>query len=390
MRHLTWLLAACLLISGCSISSIKDKLGTPKVDDAGEKIAPAALQEFMQEAKFTKRWSTNAVGKYRSVNGGIRPAISNGMIYVADSQGEVAAIDAASGEKRWKVELDVDLGGGVGVGNDLVLVGSTLGDVFALDANTGEQRWHSYVTSEILAAPGTNGIVVAVQSQDGRVVGLDADDGKKLWVFEADVPVLTLRGTTSPQVGYDAVIVTFANGKVHALNPNSGEEIWENRVAVPQGRTELERMVDIDGQPVQSGEILYVASYQGRIGAIARSTGRGIWYQDASTTRDLAFGLEQIYLVQKNDAIEAMRASSGQQLWLNAQLTYRKLSSPVVFNGYVVVGDAEGFLHALSQTDGHFVARAKVGSGVTAPMLVDDETLYILDNSGKLSAFSIE
>ncbi|TNE78135.1 MAG: outer membrane protein assembly factor BamB [Gammaproteobacteria bacterium] len=391
MRHLSWMVVVCLLLSGCGgLTSMMDKLGEPKTDEEGEKIAPAVLVDFMQEVQLSKRWSTHAVGKYRSVNGGIRPAAMNGTIYVADSNGQVAAVDTASGQEQWKVELDVTIGGGVGVGGNLVLIGSAEGDVFALDAATGEQRWHTYVTSEVLAAPGTNGNVVVVQSQDGRVVGLDADNGEKLWLFEADVPVLTLRGTSSPIVGYDKVIVTFANGKVHALSPQNGSELWENRVAIPQGRTELERMVDIDGQPARAGDVLYVASYQGRVGALARSTGRGIWYQDASTTHDLAYSLEQVYLVQKNDAVKALRASSGQQLWLNEQLTYRKLSSPVVLSGYLVVADAEGYVHVLSLTDGRFMARTKVGAGVTAPMLVDGNVLYVLDNGGGLTAFSIE
>jgi len=391
MRRFFWLLALCFLVSGCSnVTSMVNNLGKSKTDDEGERIAPAVLQSFQPEVQFTKLWSNHTVGEYNAVNGGIQPAMLNGLVYLADSEGKVAAIDAASGEDRWEVELDVAIGGGVGVGGDLVLVGSLEGDVFALDAATGEQRWHAYVTSEVLAAPGTNGDMVVVQSQDGRLAGLDAENGEQRWIFESDVPVLTMRGTTSPQVGYDLVIATFANGKVYALNPRTGSQVWENRVAIPQGRTELERMVDIDSQPVQVGEVVYVASYQGRIGALARSTGKGIWYQDTSTTRDLAYSLEQIYLIQKNDAVEALRASSGQQLWLNDQLTYRQLSSPTVFGGYLVVGDAEGYVHVLSLTDGRFVARNRVGDGVSAPMLSHGGVLYVQDNGGGLTAFSIE
>lgn len=388
MKRLAWLLALCMALSGCSALS---KIGKSKTDDEGEKVYPAALVDFQQEIQVSKVWSTHAVGKYISVNSGIVPALMDGIIYVADSDGAVVALDASSGEKKWKVELeDVVLGGGVGIGGNLVLVGSTEGEVFALDATTGEQRWQAFVSSEILAAPGANSSIVVVQTQDGRVVGLDPQDGEKRWHFEVDVPVLTMRGTSAPMVSYDSVIVTFANGKVYALSPLSGDLIWENRIAIPQGRTELERMVDIDGRPVRADNVLYVASYQGRIGALAGASGRGLWYQDASTTRDLAYGLGQVYLVQKNDGVKAMRASSGQQLWLNEEMTYRKLSSPVVVGGYLAVGDAEGYLHVLSQTDGRFLARIKLGSGISATPLADGDTLYVLDDDGRVTALNIE
>jgi len=388
MKRLSWFLVMCLLFSGCS--SITSKLGKSKTDDDGEKIAPAPLVDFQSEVNLKKLWSTNVVGKNLSLNGGIRPAVQSGVIYLADSEGNVAAVDAVTGEKKWKVELDTALGGAVGVGSNTVLVGGIEGDVFALEAETGEQRWHVYVTSEVLAAPAVSGDITVVQSQDGRVVGLSLADGEKRWQFKEDVPVLSLRGTSPPMMNEDLCVVSFANGKVYAISPETGSQVWESRVAVPQGRTELERMVDIDGRPVQVDDVLYVASYQGRIGALAIASGRGIWFQDASTTHDLAYGLAQLYLVQKNDAVKALRSSSGQQIWINEQLTYRKLSSPTVVAGNLVVGDAEGYLHVLSQTDGRFVGRVKVGSGIAAPILVDGDVLYVQDNSGKLTAYSFE
>ncbi len=388
MKRLSWFLIFCVLLSGCS--SITSKLGKSKTDEEGEKIAPASLVDFQSEVNLKKLWSTNAVGKNLSVNGGIRPAIQAGVIYVADSEGNVAAVDAATGDKKWKVDLDTPLGGAVGVGSNTVLVGGIEGDIFALEAETGEQRWHIYATSEVLAAPAISGDVAVVQSQDGRVVGLNIADGEKRWQFKADVPVLSLRGNSPPMMADDLCVVSFANGKVHAISPESGTQVWETRVAVPQGRTELERMVDIDGRPVQVGDVLYVASYQGRIGALAIASGRGIWFQDASTIHDLAYGLAQVYLVQKNDAVKALRSSSGQQIWINEQLTYRKLSSPAVVAGHLVVGDAEGYLHVLSQTDGRFVGRTKVGGGIAAPLLVEGDVLYVQDNGGKLTAYSFE
>tara|TARA_R110001592_G_scaffold23414_4_gene91781 strand:- start:7323 stop:7889 length:567 start_codon:yes stop_codon:yes gene_type:complete len=187
------------------------------------------------------------------------------------------------------------------------------------------------------------------------------------------------------------LIAGFANGKLVALAAESGSLLWENRLAIPQGRTELERLIDIDGRAVLVDEVIYASSYQGRIGAIAKATGRGIWYQNSSSVHDLAYGLGQVYSVQKDDEVRAIRGNSGQTLWSNDQLSLRKLNSPVTIEAYLAVADAEGYLHLLSQTDGRFVARVKVdGDGVTAPMIADGQKLYVQDNGGGLTAYQFD
>ena len=386
MKRLSWLLVPFFL-TGCgwmtsTVSSIMD---------SGPEFKPTALVNFEHEVQALKLWSTNAVGGYSSLSRGLRPGLGDGVVFVADSEGSVAAIDTSTGKTTWKVKLNSSLGGGVGIGEDLVMVGSTNGDVFALEAATGEQRWHTLVSSEVLAAPAGNGDVVVVQTQDGRVIGLNAADGEKRWQFKLDVPVLTLRGTSAPIIKGNTVITGFANGKVYALSADSGTMIWDNRIAIPQGRTELERLVDIDGQPLLANDIVYAVSYQGRVGAMARGTGRELWYQDSSSHHGLAYGLEQVYVAETDDTIKAMRASSGQTLWTNDQLSHRILNRPSVSNGYLAIADSEGYLHILSQTDGRFVGRTRVHkSGVSAPMVSDGGVLYVLDDSGRVSAYEFE
>lgn len=389
MKRLSWLFASVLL-SGCTgLASKVDDIMSSSPESEG--IKPAELVDIAQEVQITKLWSKSVLGDYQSVGGGLRPALASGVVYAADSQGIVVALDTNSGDSLWKVELDTPLGGGVGVGEELILVGGLEGDVYALDIKTGEQRWVSRVSSEVLAAPATNDRIVVVQTQDGKVVGLNAIDGEKRWQFELDVPVLTLRGTSPPVIMGNTVIVGFANGKVYALAADSGTMIWDNRVAIPQGRTELERLVDIDGQPLLVNDVIYAVSNQGRIGAMSRGTGRGLWYQDSSSNHGPAYGLEQVYVAETDDKVKAMRASSGQVLWTNDQLMYRKLNGPSVAGGYVVTGDAQGFLHVLSQTDGRFVGRTQVsGSGLSAPMISDGQVLYVLGNGGSISAYKFE
>lgn len=386
MRNLLCLFLASLLVSGCG--PLKN-LGSG--GNASEKTGPAALVAFEQEVNITKLWSTNILGEYASINGGIRPVLAAGVIYAADSSGNVVAVDAGTGKQIWKKSLDSPLAGGVGLGGNLLVVAGTDGDVFALETETGEQRWSVRVTSEVLAAPAVNDAVVVVQSHDGKLVGLHASNGERRWQYEIDSPILTLRGTSPPILSDGMLIAGFANGKIVALAADSGSLLWENRLAIPQGRTELERLIDIDGRAVLVDEVVYASSYQGRIGAIAKATGRGIWYQDSSSVHDLAYGLGQVYSVQKDDEVRAIRGNSGQTLWSNDQLRLRKLNSPVTIEANLAVADSEGYLHLLSQTDGRFVARVKVdGDGVTAPMIADGQTLYVQDNGGGLTAYQFD
>ena len=386
MRNLLCLFLASLLVSGCG--PLKN-LGSG--GNASEKTGPAALVAFEQEVNITKLWSSNTFGEYASINGGIRPVLAAGVIYAADSGGNVVAVDAGTGKQIWKKSLDSPLAGGVGFGGNLLVLADTNGDVFALEAETGEQRWSVRVTSEVLAAPAVNDAVVVVQSHDGKLVGLHASNGERRWQYEIDSPILTLRGTSPPILSDGMLIAGFANGKIVALAADSGSLLWENRLAIPQGRTELERLIDIDGRAVLVDEVIYASSYQGRIGAIAKASGRGIWYQNSSSVHDLAYGLGQVYSVQKDDEVRAIRGNSGQTLWSNDQLSLRKLNSPVTIEAYLAVADAEGYLHLLSQTDGRFVARVKVdGDGVTAPMIADGQKLYVQDNGGGLTAYQFD
>ncbi|MDX2463766.1 MAG: outer membrane protein assembly factor BamB [Porticoccus sp.] len=391
------LISMFMLLSGCGLwSALEDAVpdynpdGLEEEELKKEKSEPAKLTSFDQEVHPVKLWSTRAVGDYESVGTGLQPVLGHGKIYVADSEGSIVAIDAGSGKKVWKVALDTPLGGGVGIGGELVFVGSSNGDVIALEAETGTERWRTQLSSEILAAPSGNGDIVVAQVQDGRIVGLDAQSGMERWQFEIEVPVLSLRGTSAPLVEGNTVIAGFANGKVYAFAAATGDMMWENRITVPQGRSELERMVDIDGQPLLVGDIVYAAGYQGRIGAVSR-TGRGIWYQDVSSVHGPAHGLQQIYVAEVDGQVKAMRATSGRVLWTNNQLSHRTLNRPSVAGGYLLVADIQGYLHILSQTDGHFVGRTRVdSSGVSAPMVTDGDIIYILDNDGGVSAYKFE
>lgn len=394
-------LLVALLLSGCgSLKFWGDDTETESTSQVGQDVAagkaaagdpdePAELEKIDSQVELDRLWRVGIGKAQETFEAMLRPAFAEGSVYAAGREGRVVAVDAADGDRRWRTDLDVSLTGGVGAGGGLVLVGTLGGDLVALHADSGEEAWRAKLSSEILAPAAVSGDLVVVQTQDAKVYGLAAGDGSRRWLFEADLPVLTLRGTAAPLIADGLVLAAFANGKLVALDAASGNPRWEARVAMPGGRTELERMVDLN-TPVLAGDIVYAVSYQGRAGAFTKGSGRELWTREASSYRAPALSLNQLYLVDTRDHVLALRATGGQELWRNPALRGRQLTTPVAISDLVAVADAEGYLHLLAAVDGQLVGRAKVdGDGVSVPMATDGEHLYVQDNGGDLSAYVV-
>ncbi|UVJ45027.1 outer membrane protein assembly factor BamB [Pseudomonas sp. LS1212] len=372
------LLTLALLAAGCSSNSKKE-------------LPPAELTDFKEEVVLNKQWSRSIGDGQGETFNMLVPAIENDRIYAADVTGVVMALDRITGDVVWKQDLELPVSGAVGVGYGMVMLGTLKGEVVALDASTGEQKWRSRVTSEVLAPPVTNGDVVVVQTQDDRIIALDAASGNQRWIHESTPAVLTLRGTGAPVVTNRLAIAGLSTGKVIALDTQNGVPVWEQRVAIPQGRSELDRVVDIDGGLLLSGGVLYVASYQGRVAGLDLESGRVLWQRDASSYAGVAQGFGSVYVSLASGTVEGIDERSSSALWSNDSLARRQLSAPEVFSSYVAVGDLEGYLHLLSQVDGRFVGRERIDSdGLRARPLVVGDMIYVYGNSGKLEALTIK
>jgi outer membrane protein assembly factor BamB len=371
------LLALAVLAVGCSSNSKKE-------------LPPAELTKFDEEVELRTEWSRSIGEGQGETFNMLVPAIDGEVIYAADVEGLVMALDRMSGKVIWRKKLDIPVSGAVGAGYGQVLLGTLKGEVIALDASSGEEQWRSRVTSEVLAAPASNGDVVVVQTQDDRLIAFDADTGSQRWIFENTPAVLTLRGTGSPLVTNRLVVAGLSSGKVIAVDAQRGLPVWEQRVAIPQGRSELERVVDIDGGLLLSGGTVYAVSYQGRVAALDLDSGRILWQREASSSVNVAQGFGNVYVSQAGGTVEGIDERSASALWSNDALARRQLSAPEVFSSYVAVGDLEGYLHLLSQVDGRFVGRERIDSaGLRARPLVVGDWLYAFGNGGKLVALTI-
>lgn len=381
-----WIIVLALLAGLSACSTVQGWFDS----DDDKPNQPAELVDFEESVKLRKLWSTGVgdgqgKGYYK-----LQPVIQGATIYAASADGEVVAVELERGKSIWEVDLDTNLSGGVGIYEEALFVGSSDGWVIRLDASTGEKLWSTRLQGEVLAAPQADGNVVVAQTYDGKLQGLNFETGEKIWTYDSNVPVLTVRGTSTPILRNDVVYAAFANGRVMAFNADDGGLIWEVRVAIAQGRSEIERIVDIDGTMALQGNELYAASYQGRVVAIDVAAGRKLWQRDISSFSGVSQGFGNVYVTDEDGTLTAYLRNGQGERWQQGALSYRGLSRPVPVSSYVAVADFEGHVHLISQVDGEFVGRVKAdGKGVRADMLSDENILYVFGNSGKLIAYEL-
>jgi outer membrane protein assembly factor BamB len=380
MRRISGIVVALALLSGCSWFGDKDNAEPP-----------AELTAFNEQVKLKRIWSRDTGSGTDEQFVQLVPFVAGERVFVADRSGAVRAYTLDKGEQLWHAKTRVAISAGPGGGDGLMVVGSSDADLIALDAETGEERWRTAVSSEVLSVPLIYRGIVVVQTVDGYLAGLDASSGERLWVQGRTVPVLTLRGTSTALVEGGAVIAGFANGKITALDIKSGAPLWEAVVAVPSGRSELQRMVDVDANPVVRDGVLYVVSFQGQMAAVGLQNGRLLWNRDMSAYAGIAVDAGQVYVTDENSEVWALDRDTGASLWKQSALRRRALTGPTVAGGYVAVGDFAGYVHLLARLDGSIVGRVKVDSkGILAPPVALGDRLLVLGAGGKLVLYQLE
>lgn len=385
MTKITFILSLAVMllgISGC---------GTVKgwLEEESHELPPTELVDFTAEITPVKLWSTDTGGGSDSDYSDIAVWLQNEMAVVVDYEGDVSAYNATTGARLWKVSLDVPVITGAGGGESLIFIGTQEGEILALDETNGLLLWKQQLTSEVLAPPKAARGVVVARTADGRMRGLSIADGTVLWNYQRKVPLLSLRGASAAVLSNDKVIAGYANGKLVALSIEGGQVIWEKNVAVPRGRSELERLVDVDSEPVIKDGIVYAVAYHGQIAAFDVESGRKLWARDMSSRSGLDVADNNIYVSDDEDYVWALQGRDA--LWRQTRLLRRKLTAPVVAGDHVIVGDFEGYVHWIARDDGRFVARTQISkSAIRSKPVVKDGIAYILANDGELTAFRIQ
>jgi outer membrane protein assembly factor BamB len=349
---------------------------------------PAELVDIEPTVAVQRVWSTGIGGGGEKLRLALGLAEADGTVFAAARSGRVRAIDAATGRTRWQTDTKLELSAGPGAGEGLVVVGTNGGQLVALDAATGQQRWTVQMSGEVLAAPLVAGDRVVVRTVDGRLRALAVSDGTEAWMVEDQVPRLSLRGTSPPVRAGDSVVGGFDSGRVFAVSLANGETLWQAQVSTPRGRSELERLADVDAAVRVSGGDVYAVGYQGRITMMALDSGQIWWARDVSSYRGLDLDGDQLYVSTSDGEVIAMRRRDGSVIWQQQGLKRRGLSTPAIHAGTVVVGDFAGYLHWLDRDSGRFVARERPGrTRISAAPLVVGDRVVVIDDGGGITAY---
>lgn len=388
----TLLLLSILSLTACTtFDVVKDSVsGISDYFSGGQDNSepPAPLTDLNAEIQVEKLWSSSTGVGANEQSVKLAPAIHNQKIITADREGLVQARHLATGDKVWEFETEMKLSGGVGLGAETVILGSSNADVIALNSDTGEKLWSVRVSSEVLAIPTIAKNVVVVRTTDGTVTALNEQTGAKLWSYEHAVPALSLRGAGAPLIVGDKVIAGYDNGKMVALNLKSGKYIWEATVSIPKGRTEVERLVDLDADPLEINDVVYIASYRGGVAAISAADGDGMWRnENISSHSGLSNDFRYLYLTDSKSHVWQVDQRSGGGLWQQKELHHRHLTAPATYQNYVVVGDVEGYVHWLSSSDGRQLGRIQItDSPIENKPVVVDDVIYIYAKDGSIAA----
>jgi len=379
-RGRNWLaLSAALLLSACGLFG-----------DDDEELEPAELIEFETKVPVKRLWKANVGADSEFLRVALRPMGDGNRIYAVSVNGNVVALDPESGKQVWRNKLGIGLSSGPGVGEGLVVVVSADGFVVALSADDGTERWRAYISGESLATPLVYEDWVVVQAVDNKLIALSVFDGTERWSVEQSTPALTMRGSTSPMQVGQTVVTGFDNGRVMAINLASGDVEWDSMLAPPSGRSDLDRLSDIDGDIAVVGQDIYASGYQGRIASLAAESGQVLWARELSTYVGVTADWNNVYSTLDNGELVALNRRSGTEIWRHNILLRREPTAPVSFRTTVAVGDLEGYLHFFSNVDGEPVARVRAGGSaiVSTPVVMADR-LYVQSDDGSVSAWYI-
>ncbi len=356
---------------------------------------PAKLAPIRSSLRVQHLWSANVLGGWfgqRAISRlrlGLGLAADGSRVYASGHRGEIAAFDLRTGRRLWSTNTRLPLGGGPAVRGNLVVAGATDGHVVALNAATGKTLWTMLINGAVISAPAISDNVVAVRSVDGRLRGLSPTDGHELWEASQDVPQLSLRGTSTPVIVGDLILCGFDDGRVLAVNAADGSQVWLATVSQPHGRTDIERLADVDGPVDVAGSDVYTVGYHGNVTMLGLKNGQTWWAHKASSYRGLALGDGgSVYMSTADGHIEKLDRANGSVIWSQPALRYRGLTTVAVGDDAVVTADFQGYLHFLDKNTGAFIARVRAGKvRISNPPIAEGNEVVVINDEGRISAY---
>lgn len=373
-------LAAKVLLVGSAVAALVACSGGARVRK------PAELVPVTNQFDLVSVWSTN-VGSSETFN--FHPVVAGDAVYAASHRGNLVKINLSNGNKIWEVSVPERITVGPGSDGRITAVVSTKGTVYAYD-DTGKPVWNVNVASEVLTEPVVAGGVVIIRALDNRFIGLDAQTGVRKWIYQRQQSALSLRvGYGMLAIGNEVIVTGFAGGRFGMIAIANGGLVWESPISFPKGFSEIERLNDVTAKPSMEGEVLCAVSYQGRIGCGQARTGNLSWFKDFSSFSGTAQSADMVFAANEKSHITAFATKDGTQVWENTKLTFRDVGEPLAVGRVLLMGDAQGYVHAFSQADGEMVARIRHDSNpITAAPIAVGGLILIQSQGGKIGAYS--
>ncbi|AEW44687.1 Subunit of Outer Membrane Protein Assembly Complex: BamB [Serratia symbiotica str. 'Cinara cedri'] len=364
-------------------------------------VTMSPLPKVKNQFTPNKIWSTSIGDGTSKSYSHLRPSYQKNTIFAADHYGIVKALNAISGIEKWKVDLSKHtnfslsglstalLLGNLVASGDKIYISSEKAVVYALNTSDGSVAWISRVAGEAISCPVISNGMVFIHTSNGNLQALNASNGKVRWTINLDMPFLSLRGESAPAVAFGVIIIGDDNGYVNAILMETGQLIWRQRISQPSSSDQIAHLNDVDTTPVIIEDIVYALGYNGNLTALDLRSGRIIFQRKLSSVHDFIVNAGYIYLVDQHDRLLALNAKSGVTIWIQNDLLYRKLTPPVMFHGYLLTGDAKGYLHWVDPASGRFIAQQLVDkSGFLSTPLVAGDKLFIQARSGKVHALT--
>ncbi len=352
-----------------------------------DEVKPNDLVDVTEQGVVKTLWTRQFKSSDKAYGYKLIPAENNGNLFIATQAGKIFSLDAKTGITNWENNLATEISAGPGVGGTILVVGGPEGQVIAMDIDTGTVLWETSVSSEVLSPPVIDRNKVVVRTQDGRIYGFSIQTGKREWSFDTNIPNLTLRGNSTPIAKGGRVYIGFDNGKVAALNIIDGSILWQQNVINSQGKTEIDRIADIDGDIDVVATDLYISSAADKTMSVATESGRSLWSQNIGSVTGVTVSRRSLYLSDNQSVVHQLNRTDGSRGWTQEQLLNRNLTKPSFYLGDLVVGDYEGYVHILDGVSGEIINRTRVGKSYFyhAPVVVGD-MIYAYNYDGTLSA----
>ena len=375
-------LCSIFIISSCSSM---DGLRFWKSDEI-DPDEPKELVAFSNQKNIVIEWKNSFKGENEI--GNFLPDFSAQNLFFSDASGNVSSINASTGDRNWSIELNF-LASGTSAGFGLVVVSDIDGNVIAVDQNDGSKLWSTNVKGEVLSKVAIDAKVVVVKTGSGELLGLDRENGEILWSYRSKLPLLTVRGSSSPVIVDDLVYVSFDNGRLGVFELNSGFQVWDGAISYVKGVSELENLIDSDSSPVVDGGLIYTTNYQGNLNIFDTAQKRSVWSYETSSFYSPIVSRGMLTIVEANSGLRSFALKTLQESWTNDDYINRDLSNAVSYKGSLVVGDFEGYVHVIDTLNGKTIGRKKISRKPIKSILSRSDSLYIIDEAFSLHSINI-